>query len=302
MRSPARSPNAESGRVTGSPSCAATTTASSPSPSPPTSSAPTSSTSTPPSPAPSWRRSSTASARWSSSTTRSSRSCSPQACPGSTRRSGSWPGPTRRSTRMGRLVILTSGTTGTPKGAPRSEAGIDAAISLLSRMPIRAGYRTHIAAPLFHTWGLAHLLLAMLLGTPLVLRRRFDPEEALRAISAERADTFVVIPVMLQRILALPDEVRAAYDLSGLKVVASSGSALPGDLALGWMDAFGDSLYNIYGSTEVAYASVATPADLRAAPTSAGRPPWGTVVKVLDPSAEELPAGESGRVFVGNTL
>jgi len=204
--------------------------------------------------------------------------------------------------RMGRLVILTSGTTGTPKGAPRSEAGIDAAISLLSRMPIRAGYRTHIAAPLFHTWGLAHLLLAMLLGTPLVLRRRFDPEEALRAITAEKADTFVVIPVMLQRILALPDEVRAAYDLSGLKVVASSGSALPGDLALGWMDAFGDSLYNIYGSTEVAYASVATPADLRAAPTSAGRPPWGTVVKVLDPSGEELPAGESGRVFVGNTL
>ncbi|GAA1976261.1 AMP-binding protein [Nocardioides panacihumi] len=208
----------------------------------------------------------------------------------------------RPPSRTGRLVILTSGTTGTPKGAPRSEAGIDAAISLLSRMPIRAGYRAHVAAPLFHTWGLAHLLLAMLLGTPLVLRRRFDPEEALRAITAEKADTFVVIPVMLQRILALPEEVRAAYDLSGLKVVASSGSALPGDLALGWMDAFGDNLYNIYGSTEVAYASVATPADLRAAPTSAGRPPWGTVVKILDPSGSELPAGESGRVFVGNTL
>jgi acyl-CoA synthetase (AMP-forming)/AMP-acid ligase II len=216
-----------------------------------------------------------------------------------TRHSGS---DLRPPSRRGRLVILTSGTTGTPKGAPRNEAGVDAAISLLSRMPIRAGQRTHVAAPLFHTWGLAHLLLAMLLGTPLVLRRRFDPQDALRAITADRAEVFVVIPVMLQRILALPDEIRAAYDLSRLKVVASSGSALPGDLALAWMDAFGDNLYNIYGSTEVAYASVATPEDLRVAPTSAGRPPWGTAVRVLDPAGADVTAGESGRIFVGNTL
>jgi fatty-acyl-CoA synthase len=208
----------------------------------------------------------------------------------------------RPPTRRGRLVILTSGTTGTPKGAPRNEAGLDAAIALLSRLPIRAGYRTHVAAPLFHTWGLAHLLLTMLLGTPLVLRRRFDPEEALRVIASEKADVFAVIPVMLQRILALPEETRAAYDLSRLKVVASSGSALPGDLAPGWMDEFGDHLYNIYGSTEVAYASIATPEDLRAAPTSAGRPPWGTVVKVLDDEGAEAPVGESGRIFVANVL
>jgi acyl-CoA synthetase (AMP-forming)/AMP-acid ligase II len=204
--------------------------------------------------------------------------------------------------RRGRIVILTSGTTGTPKGAPRGEPGVDAAVSLLSRLPVRAGARTHVAAPLFHTWGLAHLLLAMLLGTPLVLRRRFDPEEALRTIAAERAGVFVVIPVMLQRILALPDDVRARYDLSGLEVVASSGSALPGDLALSWMDAFGDRLYNVYGSTEVAYASIATPDDLREAPSSAGRPPWGTVVRILGPDGAEVAPGESGRVFVGNTL
>ncbi|MDH2416324.1 AMP-binding protein [Nocardioides sp. CER19] len=211
-------------------------------------------------------------------------------------------GELRPPSRRGRLVILTSGTTGTPKGAPRNEAGVDAAISLLSRMPVRAGYRTHVAAPLFHTWGLAHLLLAMLLGTPLVLRRRFDPEQALRAIASEKAETFAVIPVMLQRILALPEELRSAYDVSCLQVVASSGSALPGDLALAWMDAFGDNLYNVYGSTEVAYASIATPEDLRAAPSSAGRPPWGTAVRILDRRGAEVPAGESGRIFVGNTL
>ncbi|MFT4286143.1 AMP-binding protein [Nocardioides sp.] len=202
--------------------------------------------------------------------------------------------------RHGRVVILTSGTTGAPKGAPRTEAGFDAAIALLSRLPIHAGWRAHIAAPMFHTWGLAHFMLAMLLGTPMVLRCRFDPEEALRTIAAERCETFAVIPVMLQRILALPPEVLASYDLSSLQVVASSGSALPGDLALAWMDAVGDSLYNVYGSTEVAYASIATPADLRAAPTSAGKPPWGTVVRLLDEQGRPVPDGEAGRIFVGN--
>ncbi|MCD4527243.1 AMP-binding protein [Nocardioides sp. cx-173] len=201
-----------------------------------------------------------------------------------------------------RIVILTSGTTGTPKGAPRNEAGIDAAVSLLSRMPLRAGWRTHIAAPLFHTWGFAHLALAMLLGSTVVLRRKFDPEGALEAAESERCDSIVVIPVMLQRILALPEDTLASYDLSRVKVVAASGSALPGDLALSWMDHFGDNLYNIYGSTEVAYASIATPQDLREAPSSAGRPPYATVVRILDSEGHELPAGESGRIFVGNNL
>lgn len=204
--------------------------------------------------------------------------------------------------RHGRIVILTSGTTGTPKGAPRSEAGIDAAVSLLSRMPLRYGWRTHIAAPLFHTWGFAHLALAMLLGSTIVLRRRFEPEACLRVTQEERCDSLVVIPVMLQRMMALPDETLAAYDLSRVKVVASSGSALPGDLATDWMDHFGDNLYNIYGSTEVAYASVATPVDLREAPSAAGKPPYATIVKILDPDGRELPPGETGRIFVGNGL
>jgi acyl-CoA synthetase (AMP-forming)/AMP-acid ligase II len=205
-------------------------------------------------------------------------------------------------TRHARVVILTSGTTGTPKGAPRKEAGIDAAVSLLSRMPLRAGWRTHIAAPLFHTWGFAHLALAMLLGSTVVLRRTFDPVEALRTTQAERCQSMVVIPVMLQRILALDPEQLEGVDLSRVEVVASSGSALPATLAQAWMDRFGDNLYNIYGSTEVAYASIATPEDLRADPTSAGKPPFGTVVRILDEQGSELPQGETGRIFVGNGL
>ena len=208
--------------------------------------------------------------------------------------------------RHGRIVILTSGTTGAPKSAPRQEAGVDAAIALMSRMPMKDGWRCFIAAPLFHTWGIAHLLFAELLGTTMILRRRFDPEDALATLAETRADSFVVIPVMMQRILSLPEETLAAYDLEGiasrLKAVASSGSALPGDLALEWMDRFGDSLYNIYGSTEVSYASIADPVDLREAPTSAGKIPWGTQMKILDGDGAPVPDGEAGRIFVGNGL
>jgi fatty-acyl-CoA synthase len=113
----------------------------------------------------------------------------------------------------------------------------------------------------------------------------------------------VVIPVMLQRILALPEETLDKYSLQTVKVVAASGSALPGDLAISWMDHFGDNLYNTYGSTEVAYASIATPADMRKSPSTAGKPPWATVVKIFDEKSDrELPVGESGRIFVGNSL
>ncbi|GAC1385827.1 MAG: long-chain-fatty-acid--CoA ligase FadD2 [Marmoricola sp.] len=203
--------------------------------------------------------------------------------------------------RLSRPVILTSGTTGTPKGAPRSEAGLDAAVALLSGLRFKAGGTTHIAAPLFHTWGWAHLNLAMLLGSTVVLRRKFDPEECLRVIEEYRCDGLIVIPVMLQRMLQLAPEQRAG-DYSSLTVVASSGSALPGDLATQWMDTFGDNLYNTYGSTEVAWATIASPADMRAAPGTAGIAPPNTVVRIVDEKGEEVPTGTSGRIFVGNTM
>lgn len=205
----------------------------------------------------------------------------------------------RPPTHEARVVILTSGTTGTPKGAPR-QAGLEAAVAMLSRIPLREGWRCHIAAPLFHTWGFAHLGLAMVLRTTIVLRRRFEPEEALRVTQENDCDSMVVIPVMLQRMLGLPPERLNRYDLSRVRVVAVSGSALPGDLAIDWMDRFGDHLFNTYGSTEVAYATIADPTDLRAAPGTAGRPPYATSIRILGEADDEVPAGETGRIFVGN--
>jgi acyl-CoA synthetase (AMP-forming)/AMP-acid ligase II len=200
----------------------------------------------------------------------------------------------------GRVVILTSGTTGTPKGARRSHAGLSSAAALLSKIPYRAREVTMIAAPLFHSWGLANYTLGVPLASTFVLRRRFDPEGTLRAVARHRTTALVVVPVMLQRILELPQETLDRYDTSSLRVIAVSGSALPGPLATRVMDQFGDVLYNLYGSTEVAWATIATPEDLRAAPGCAGRPPLGTIVKLYDKQDREVPTGETGRIFVAS--
>ncbi len=203
----------------------------------------------------------------------------------------------------GRVVILTSGTTGTPKGAARKQPdSLEPVASLFSKIPLRARQTTMIAAPMFHSWGFAHFTLALPLASTLVLRRRFDPEDTLRATAQTRASALALVPVMLQRIMDLGPEVLARYDLSALRIISLSGSALPGELATRAMDAFGDVLYNLYGSTEVAWATIATPADLRAAPGTAGLPPLGTVVKLLDEHGHEVPRGQSGRIFVANEM
>jgi acyl-CoA synthetase (AMP-forming)/AMP-acid ligase II len=203
----------------------------------------------------------------------------------------------------GKAIILTSGTTGTPKGASRSQPkSLDPAAALLAMIPLKAREKTMIAAPMFHSWGYVHFTLGMSLSTTVVLRRKFDPEATLSLTAQHECTALIVVPVMMQRILELPEETLKRYDLSGLRVVAVSGSALPGALSERWMDVFGDNVYNLYGSTEVAWASIATPADLRAAPGTAGRPPYGTIVKLYDDDGNPVPAGQTGRIFVGNEM
>jgi fatty-acyl-CoA synthase len=202
----------------------------------------------------------------------------------------------------GRTTILTSGTTGTPKGATRAVSGLDPIGALLSKIPLRARGVTVDAPPMFHAWGFAHFMLALAMSSTLVLRRRFDPETTLEDVAMHRADALVLVPVMLQRMLELDPHELAGYDTSSLRVIALSGSALPAQLVERGLDAFGDVLYNLYGSTEVAWATIATPEDLNAAPGTAGRPPRGTIVKLFDADGHEVPEGERGRIFVGNEM
>jgi acyl-CoA synthetase (AMP-forming)/AMP-acid ligase II len=205
-----------------------------------------------------------------------------------------------KPTSTSRQVILTSGTTGPPKGAARAGATVSDAIAALSRIPLRAGETTVIAAPAFHAWGLGHLSLAMLLGSTVVLQRSFDPERVLAAVEQHRATTLVVVPVMLEKLL--PVAAAGTYDLSSLRIIASSGSALPGDLVTRVGEVFGPVLHNLYGSTEVAYAAVATPEDLAEDPRTAGRAPHGVTLRVVDDSGQDAPPGTPGRIFVGSGL
>jgi fatty-acyl-CoA synthase len=205
--------------------------------------------------------------------------------------------------RRGKVVILTSGTTGTPRGAARRQPeSLSPAAALFSKIPLKAREPTVIAAPLFHTWGFAHFTLGLALSSTLVLRRRFDPFEILEAAATSRATALVVVPVMLQRIVELPPERTAGLDLSRLRIIAVSGSALPGELATRVMDVLGDVVYNLYGSTEVAWVTIATPADLRAAPGTAGKPPRGTTVRLYDEADQLVAPGAPGRIFVANEM
>jgi fatty-acyl-CoA synthase len=216
---------------------------------------------------------------------------------------GSHPATPPKPAHAPRLVILTSGTTGTPKGAGR-----DVPISLspvggpLSKVPFRSGDVALISAPLFHALGFTQGLLQVGLGATLVLERRFVSAETLTTLSRHRITTWVIVPVMLQRVLALDSEQWAGLDFSALRIIYLSGSQLGPQLARTALDRFGPVLYNLYGSTEIAFATIATPADLQAAPGSVGRVVRGAVVRILGPDGQQLPQGETGRIFVGHMI
>lgn len=203
----------------------------------------------------------------------------------------------------GRTVVLTSGTTGRPKGAVRRPRGgmLDAA-GLLASVPILAGDRMVVAPPLFHGLGLTAATLALSLSSTVVVRSRFDPEATLHDVAVHGAAVLVAVPLLLRRILELPPRVLDGCDLSSLRVVLCGGSALPAELAHAFMDRFGDVIYNFYGSTEASFATVASPTDLRSAPGTAGRVTPGVTLRIADQAGRRVPAGTTGRILVGSPL
>ncbi|MEU1432280.1 AMP-binding protein [Nocardia sp. NPDC005746] len=211
--------------------------------------------------------------------------------------------PPRKAPRPGRLVVLTSGTSGTPKGARRPHPkGFGTVAALLSRIPFDTNETMFIPAPLFHTWGLGALQMSTAIRATVLLGDHFDAEDTLRRVAEHKVTALVVVPIMVNRILDLPEAVRARYDLSSLRIVASCGAPLDGATVLRFLDTFGEILYNVYGSTEVSWASIADSADLRVSPTTAGRPPLGTRLAVLGPDRRPVPVGATGRIFVGNHM
>jgi acyl-CoA synthetase (AMP-forming)/AMP-acid ligase II len=198
----------------------------------------------------------------------------------------------------GRMIVLTSGTTGAPKGARRpTPHGFGPLCSIIDRIPLRVGERIHIAAPIFHTWGFAALQLAFAMRATIVLQRKFEPTGSVQAIDQFGCEAMFVVPVMLQRMMEAKLAPRHIP-----RIVAVSGSAFPGGLVTALLDTWGDCLYNLYGSTEASWVSIATPRDLRRDPGTAGRPPHGTRVVVLDPQGQRVPTGQVGQIYVGNEM
>lgn len=208
----------------------------------------------------------------------------------------------RRTGRKGKMILLTSGTTGSPKGAKQSGggAGIGTLKAILDRTPWRAEETIVIVAPMFHAWGFSQLIFAASMSCTIVTRRKFDPEATLDLIDRHRATGLAVVPVMFDRIMELPEDVRNRYSCRSLRFAAASGSRMRPDVVTAFMDQFGDVIYNNYNATEAGMIATATPADLRAAPDTAGKPAGGTEIRILDQEFNEVPTGEVGTIYVRN--
>jgi fatty-acyl-CoA synthase len=211
--------------------------------------------------------------------------------------------PAPKPTKHSSLVILTSGTTGTPKGATRHALPTLAPIGgILSHVPFKSGEVTSLPSPMFHALGYLHATIAMTLGSTLLLRRRFRPLTVVEDIEKYGATALVVVPVMLSRILDALDNADRSYDLSTLRIVFVSGSQLGAELATRATKRLGPVVYNLYGSTEVALATIARPQDLEINPATVGPIVKGAKVKILDEQGNEVPQGQVGRIFVGNAM
>jgi len=207
----------------------------------------------------------------------------------------------RRTGEKSRVILLTSGTTGTPKGAKHSGGGVDALKAILDRTPWRTEETTVVVAPMFHAWGFSQLVFAASMACTVVTRRKFDPQATLALVDKYQATGLCVVPVMFDRIMELPDHIRNRYSGRSLRFAAASGSRMRPDVVTSFMDQFGDVIYNNYNATEAGMIATATPADLRAAPDTAGRPAEGTEIKILDGDFKELPTGEVGTIYVRNS-
>ncbi len=208
----------------------------------------------------------------------------------------------RRTGGKGRMILLTSGTTGSPKGANQSggNAGIGTLKAILDRTPWRTEEPVVIVAPMFHAWGFSQLVFAATMACTVITRRKFDPEATLDLIDRHDATGLIVVPVMFDRIMELSEEVRKRYSGKSLRFAAASGSRMRPDVVTAFMDEFGDVIYNNYNATEAGMIATATPADLRAAPDTAGRAAEGTEIRILDSELHEVPTGEVGTIYVRN--
>jgi fatty-acyl-CoA synthase len=202
------------------------------------------------------------------------------------------------------VVIYTSGTTGKPKGAVRKfpKDGMHAVMQFLAEAPLRADDVHLVTCPLYHSTAFGFVTFNAMLGGTAVLMDEFRPETFLELAEKHRVTTTAVVPTLLHRVMALGPEVLGKYDCRSLRAVFTIGAPLSGPLGTSVMDQFGDILFNIYGSTETSFVTMAKPLDLRASPGCIGKVLPGNEVRLLDDDGCEVPPGAVGELFVRSKM
>ena len=202
------------------------------------------------------------------------------------------------------VVTYTSGTTGKPKGAVRRfprEMYVQI-LELIAATPIRTTDVHLVVCPLYHMTAYAFTTLTHLVGGTVVIADEFKPESFLELVEQERVNTTAMVPTMLQRLMALGDDTIRAHRTRSLRAIFCGGAQLPGGLAVHAMDVLGDIIFNFYGATETGIVTLASPADLRAAPGTIGPIVPANDVLLLDDQKNRVKDGEVGELFVKNAM
>jgi long-chain acyl-CoA synthetase len=195
-------------------------------------------------------------------------------------------------------MIYTAGTTGNPKGAVRG-GGLDPGVIATWMAAFRfSGEDVHLlAGPSYHSAPGAFSGLQQMIGATTVVLRHFHAETALRLIAEHRVTTTFMAPILVRRILDLPDAVRLAHDVSSIRCVIVGAAPFPADLKRRAVEFLGPHVFEFYGSTETGLVTLITPDDLLRKPQSCGRALPGVEIRLLDDDGEEVPEGEPGELW-----
>jgi long-chain acyl-CoA synthetase len=199
----------------------------------------------------------------------------------------------------GGSMIYTAGTTGKPKGALRRAIDPASIMQRLRDFELADSSHVHlVAGPLYHSAPAGFAMYAHFFGCPVVVMPRFEPEAALRAIARFRCTSTFMAPTLLKRIVDLPADVRARYDVSSMRVIVVAAAPCPMRVKEEAMRYFGPVLYEFYGSTELGMNTILRPEDVLRKPGSCGRPASDVELAILDDAGQPVPAGQPGELYV----
>ncbi len=200
-------------------------------------------------------------------------------------------------------IIYTSGTTGRPKGVKRApvKAGHSSArAEKIYGLDMGLKMRVLINGPLFHSVPNAYSRLALRVGADIVLEERFEPEALLAQIARHRITHMHITPSMFVRLLGLPADIRAGYDLSSLRYVVHGAAPCAPSVKAAMIGWWGPILHEYYGSTETGLLTWTDSAMALAKPGSVGRALPGIVLKVFDEAGVEVAPGVVGQIYAGS--